>query len=37
MDGNYVAMAVTLAVWIGLFTYLMRLDKKVKKLEEKLK
>ncbi len=37
MDGNYVALAVTLAVWIGLFVYLMRLDKKVKKLEEKLK
>lgn len=37
MGGNYVALAVTLAVWIGLFIYLMRLDKKVKKLEEKLK
>jgi len=37
MDGNYVAMAVTLAVWIGLFVYLMKLDGKVKKLEEKLK
>ena len=37
MDGNYVALAVTLAVWIGLFVYLMRLDKKVKKLEEKFK
>jgi CcmD family protein len=37
MDGNYVAMVVTLAVWVGLFIFLVRLDKKVKKLEEKLK
>ncbi len=37
MDGNYVALGVTLAVWIGLFVYLMRVDKKVKKLEEKVK
>ena len=37
MDGNYVAMVVTLAVWAGLFLFLVRLDKKVKKLEEKLK
>ncbi len=35
MDGNYVAMAVTLVVWIGLFLFLMRLDGKVKRLEEK--
>ena len=35
MDGNYVAMAVTLVVWIGLFFYLMRLDRKVTRLEEK--
>ena len=37
MDGNYVAMAVTLVIWIGLFFYITRLDRKVKKLEEKLK
>jgi CcmD family protein len=37
MDGNYVTMVVTLAVWVGLFIFLVRLDKKVKKLEEKLK
>lgn len=37
MDGNYVAMVVTLVVWVGLFIFLVRLDKKVKKLEEKLK
>ncbi len=37
MDGNYVTMVVTLVVWAGLFIFLVRLDKKVKKLEEKLK
>jgi CcmD family protein len=37
MDGNYVALAVTLVVWIGLFFYIMRLDKKVKKLEKRAK
>jgi CcmD family protein len=37
MDGNYVAMVVTLVVWVGLFIFLVRLDKKVKKLEEKLR
>jgi len=37
MDGNYVALAVTLAVWIGLFIYLIKLDKKVKQLENKIK
>jgi len=35
MDGNYVALGVTLAVWIGLFLYLFRLDKRVKQLERK--
>ncbi len=30
-------MIVTLAVWTGLFVYLMKLDKQVKKLEEKIK
>ncbi|UCD64085.1 MAG: CcmD family protein [Candidatus Zixiibacteriota bacterium] len=37
MDGNYVALIVTLVVWIGLFLYLLRLDKRVKKIEEKTK
>ena len=32
MDGNYVALAVTLLGWIGLFAYLVRLDRKVKEL-----
>ncbi len=37
MDGNYITLIVTLAVWIGLFLFLMRLDKKVRKIEEKIK
>jgi len=35
MDGNYVALAVTLVVWIGIFFYLMRLDRRVKDLEKR--
>jgi CcmD family protein len=35
MDGNYVAMIVTLVVWLGLFLYLMRLDKRVRELEKR--
>jgi CcmD family protein len=35
MDGNYVALGVTLVVWIGLFIFLYRLDRRVKKLEGK--
>ncbi len=37
MDGNYVALAVALAVWIGLFFFIVRVDKKVKRLEDKIK
>jgi len=37
MDGNYVALAVTLAIWIGLFTFLWRIDKRVNELEKKSK
>lgn len=37
MDGNYVALVVTLLVWVGLFWRLMRLDRKIKRLEEKLR
>jgi CcmD family protein len=37
MDGNYIALAVTLVIWLGIFVYLMKLDKKVKQLEEKIK
>jgi len=35
VDGNYIALIVTVVVWIGLFLFLIRLDKKVKKLEER--
>lgn len=35
MDGNYVALAVTLLIWIGLFFFLMRLDGRVKELEKR--
>lgn len=34
MDGNYIVMVVTLVVWIGLFSFVFRLDRKVAKLEE---
>lgn len=35
MDGNYVALAVTLLIWVGIFFYLMRLDKRLKNLEKR--
>jgi CcmD family protein len=35
MDGNYVALAVSLIIWIGLFAYLLRLDRKVRELNER--
>jgi len=35
MDGNYVALAVTLLIWFGVFFYLLRLDKRVKELEKR--
>ena len=34
MDGNYVALSVTLVIWVGLFLYLVRLDRRVKELDE---
>jgi len=37
MDGNYVALAVTLAIWIGLFFFILKVDKRVKELEKKSK
>ena len=37
MDGNYVTLIVTLVVWVGLFMFLMKLDKKVRKIEEKIR
>jgi CcmD family protein len=35
MDGNYIALAVTLVVWIGIFFYLRRLDKRLKEIEKR--
>ena len=35
MDGQYIAIGVTWVVWAGLFFYLMRLDKRIRKLEKK--
>ena len=32
---NYVSMAVTLVIWIGIFVMIFRLDRKVRKLEGK--
>lgn len=37
MSSNYVTMIVTLIIWVGVFFYLVRLDRKVKKLENKTK
>jgi CcmD family protein len=37
MDGNYVALIVTLVVWIGVFVMILRLDRKVRKLEKKVR
>jgi CcmD family protein len=37
MSSNYVTMIVTLVIWIGVFFYLLKLDRKVKKLEKKMK
>lgn len=30
MSGNYIAMAVTLLGWTGLFLYLVRLDRRLR-------
>ncbi len=35
MDGNYVTLAVTLAVWVGLFWFVFKLDRKVTNLEKR--
>ncbi len=33
MSSNYTVMAVTLITWIGLFLYLIKLDRSVRKRE----
>ncbi|MBD3234526.1 MAG: CcmD family protein [candidate division Zixibacteria bacterium] len=35
MDGNYIAMIVVLIVWLGIFFYIFRLDKKVENFSDK--
>jgi CcmD family protein len=35
MTSNYVVLAVTLIIWVGIFVYLMMLDRKIGKLEDK--
>ena len=35
LSSNYMVMAVTLIIWVGIFVYLMALDKKTRKLEVK--
>jgi CcmD family protein len=35
MSTNYIVMLVILVIWVGIFFYLLRLDKKIKKLEKK--
>lgn len=32
MNGNYIAMAVTLVGWVGLFLYLVRIERRVRDL-----
>lgn len=34
MNANYVVMAVTLIIWVGIFVYLVMIDRKIKRLEE---
>ena len=37
LDKNsiYIVLIIALIIWIGLFTYVFKIDKKIKKLEEK--
>jgi len=35
MSANLEVMIVVLIIWLGVFVYLLRLDKKVKELEKK--
>ena len=33
-NSSYVVLGITLLLWIGFFSYMMKLDKKVSKLEQ---
>lgn len=35
MDGNYIAMIVTLIIWVGIFLFVNHLDKRIDKLEKR--
>ena len=34
MTSNFTVMAVTLIIWVGIFVFLLRLDRRTKKLED---
>jgi CcmD family protein len=34
-NSYYVVLLITLIIWVGIFSYLMSMDKRVKKLEQK--
>ncbi len=34
MNANYIVMAVTLIIWVGIFVYRVMIDRRTKKLEE---
>jgi len=33
----YIVMIIVLAIWLGIYTYLFRLDTRVKKLEQQIR
>jgi CcmD family protein len=33
----YIVMVIVLAIWLGIYTYLFRLDNRVKKLENQIR
>lgn len=35
MEANYIVLAVTLIIWVGLFFYLKKIDGKLQKLEDR--
>jgi CcmD family protein len=35
MDANFIVMIVMIIIWTGIFLYLVSVDRKVKRLEEK--
>jgi len=35
MSSDYVTLIVTLISWLGIFLYLLRLDKKIKEMDRK--